>query len=397
MPETRFAVLPVDTLSAIQEDRDAVYAELHDEIDLFQIEGRRSLVVLAHHLVVSGLKNRSFRSNKREAFFRTLAHHGIQDAARAALERVYDGWLMYMDPPEHPKYRTEVAEALQASRTHPGQEASELVSQAFATGEPQSITSTVSPAWLRSAMASIMGCSVVEYERMVELSKTLLEFFIGRTQIEEKDIGATLGAYRELGELLLAQQGRNGLVPLLLESLSADDPRRIPVIVSLIADTWEPVLALMTSGVFHGLSKQSGETLCDSAPSLEYLFQESSRYDTPFQLCNRVAEAGATLDAVDCQGGDRVLFVIGAANRDPRIFEEPREFRLERGARSKQVSFGHGPHYCLGARLAYDLCCTFWNDLREGMGKRRYGVASHRWRDVLGMRILDELVIVPVT
>jgi cytochrome P450 len=58
--------------------------------------------------------------------------------------------------------------------------------------------------------------------------------------------------------------------------------------------------------------------------------------------------SGATLPA-----GCRVLAGLEAANRDPAAFEEPAAFRLDRGARGRRhVTFGHGPHLCIGAPLA---------------------------------------------
>ncbi len=50
-----------------------------------------------------------------------------------------------------------------------------------------------------------------------------------------------------------------------------------------------------------------------------------------------------------------LLVLVGAANRDPRIFDSPDELRLARtGGREgeRHLSFGLGPHFCLGAPLA---------------------------------------------
>ena len=49
--------------------------------------------------------------------------------------------------------------------------------------------------------------------------------------------------------------------------------------------------------------------------------------------------------------GSRVMLLFGAANRDPRQFEEPNAFRLDRGA-VDHLSFGGGVHFCLGAHLS---------------------------------------------
>lgn len=48
--------------------------------------------------------------------------------------------------------------------------------------------------------------------------------------------------------------------------------------------------------------------------------------------------------------GETVIASLGAANQDPRAFEQPREIRP--GRRGRHVAMGHGPHFCLGAQLA---------------------------------------------
>jgi len=50
--------------------------------------------------------------------------------------------------------------------------------------------------------------------------------------------------------------------------------------------------------------------------------------------------------------GTTVMVVNGAANRDPRRFDRPGEFRVERANARQHLAFGHGAHTCPGAPLA---------------------------------------------
>ncbi|MEY9849495.1 cytochrome P450 [Streptacidiphilus sp. MAP5-3] len=87
-------------------------------------------------------------------------------------------------------------------------------------------------------------------------------------------------------------------------------------------------------------------------PALTPAFvEEILRYDSPVQLASRWAPAGAEVEGVTLPPGAQVLILAGAANRDPRRFDNPDVFDPHRPS-NQPVSFGGGAHYCLGAALA---------------------------------------------
>jgi cytochrome P450 len=78
-----------------------------------------------------------------------------------------------------------------------------------------------------------------------------------------------------------------------------------------------------------------------------------------------VALRGKTLKA-----GDTVRVGLGAANRDPAVFADPDRFDIRRQMGSPPLSFGAGPHFCIGAalarfetRLAIETIADRWPDL----------------------------------
>ena len=78
---------------------------------------------------------------------------------------------------------------------------------------------------------------------------------------------------------------------------------------------------------------------------------EILRYEPPVQLVARTALAPAELDGTQIPAGSLVFGLIGAANRDPAQVKEPEVFDVTR-PQIPSLSFGAGPHYCLGAYLA---------------------------------------------
>jgi cytochrome P450 len=65
----------------------------------------------------------------------------------------------------------------------------------------------------------------------------------------------------------------------------------------------------------------------------------------------RVAVEDLELHGVHIKAGEGVMAALNSANRDPRAFSNPDELQLDR-KENKQLSFGFGPHFCLGAQLA---------------------------------------------
>lgn len=81
------------------------------------------------------------------------------------------------------------------------------------------------------------------------------------------------------------------------------------------------------------------------------LIHEILRYEAPTQIIHRNTTEDVEIGGVMIPKGSLVALAIGAANRDPRRFKDPDTFNLHR-EEGKILSFGFGPHYCIGAHLA---------------------------------------------
>jgi len=78
---------------------------------------------------------------------------------------------------------------------------------------------------------------------------------------------------------------------------------------------------------------------------------ETLRFDTSSQMLLRVARTPLELYGTTVPEGDRILLLVGSANRDEAVFPDPDRYDLDRDT-SKLVSFGSGRHFCMGAPLA---------------------------------------------
>ncbi len=80
-------------------------------------------------------------------------------------------------------------------------------------------------------------------------------------------------------------------------------------------------------------------------------FEETIRFETPVQVLSRTATRDTEIEGVRIAKDERVMIFFGAANRDPRRWEDPDRFDIRRKA-SGHLAFGLGIHGCVGKPVA---------------------------------------------
>jgi cytochrome P450 len=102
------------------------------------------------------------------------------------------------------------------------------------------------------------------------------------------------------------------------------------------------------------------EMLRSDPAKVRSAFEEVMRYESPFQTFFRTAAHDAEIAGVPVRRDQKVLVSLGAANRDPRRWEEPDRFDISRKT-TGHVGFGTGIHGCVGqmiARLEMEVLLT---------------------------------------
>ena len=107
--------------------------------------------------------------------------------------------------------------------------------------------------------------------------------------------------------------------------------------------------------------------------------EEIGRYDPPLHYMGRKSTLDVTLHGVTVPAGSNILVLIGSANRDDRAFPDPDRFDIERALTKLPLTFGSGPHTCLGAalarlemRVALEEICIEWPEFEiDESGLRR--------------------------
>jgi cytochrome P450 len=106
----------------------------------------------------------------------------------------------------------------------------------------------------------------------------------------------------------------------------------------------------MPSGCFFQHPAEFDKLRAD--PGLMHLaVEETLRFESPVATIPRIPIEDFEYKGSSIKKGQIVQLLIGSANRDPRVFESPERFDINRRT-AALASFGHGPHTCLGAQLA---------------------------------------------
>jgi cytochrome P450 len=153
--------------------------------------------------------------------------------------------------------------------------------------------------------------------------------------------------------------------------------------------------ALLALAEDPDLQQQLREDRSLIAPFIE----EMLRLESPVKTNFRLARRSTTIAGVGVPAGTNVLFMVGAANRDPRRFEAPDELRLDRPNTGEHVAFGRGIHACPGASLARVEARVSVERLLDRLGAIKIDESVHgpadcrryEWEPTFLLRRLKEL------
>jgi cytochrome P450 len=122
---------------------------------------------------------------------------------------------------------------------------------------------------------------------------------------------------------------------------------------SLVTAGHESTANWITLTLFNLLHDRSRwEKVCARPEGIPKMLEEALRFDGPVLGVWRRAGADAEIEGVPIAEHAKVYCVVGAGNRDPEVFDDPAAFAPERDNLRQLMTFGRGPHTCIGASLA---------------------------------------------
>jgi cytochrome P450 len=290
----------------------------------------------------------------------------IADMPAEALE--FFGSFIQMDDPRHARQRgivgrsftpRQLAGVLDSVETI----CTEVIDDMCEKGEVDLVTALSQPFPLL-IICDMMGIPRSEFQTVLDATNVILgagdpDFVKG------DDIGEALfGAGMQLTMLMneLAEDRRKNPKDDLTSALVHNDlgedmlaPQEIAPFFILLAVAGNDTTRTAISHGMHllALNPDQRRIWQDDLPGVTTsAVEEIVRVASPVTFMRRTVTHDLTLADQDLHEGDRMILFYGAANRDPRVFDDPERFDVRRDPNPHVGFGGPGPHFCLGAHLA---------------------------------------------
>lgn len=330
---------------ATTDDPHSVYRILREEHPVHYVE-ERDLYVLSRY----------------EDILAAIKHPDVFSSARGVVPSGFlpeDPNLIVLDPPVHTNMRKAVMRAftprrMAAMADQVRQFARQLLDEFPASGEVDAFEGYTDPLPIY-VMAELLGIDASE-RPMFKRCGDAIVYSSGSDPSTLRDATRELTDYLQTVFEDRRRAPRNDLISLLLTSSEAGRALKNEELLGLsflllVAGTETTTSALGNAMLLLEHHRDARKQLVEDPALIPAAAEEILRFDSPVQGLSRVVLEDVELHGVTIPNGARVHLLYAAANRDPRVFDEPDRFDILRTP-NNHLAFGFGIHFCLGASLA---------------------------------------------
>lgn len=335
-----------------------VYRRLRSEAPVHWSPSHGGWLVTRYDLVARSLKDPRFSARRSEAMFERMAPD-IREGTRP-LQRAFKLWLLMMDPPDHTRLRALVSKAFAPSLVaalRPRVQAlvDEAIDRVRGAGRMDLIRDLAQPI-PAIVIAQLLGVEPADHLRFKQWSDDLALMELGPAGFFQAQ--ASMLAMMEYLRIVVDERRREPREDLLSQLLAAEEAGQFLDEDELLANCalilfagHETTTNLIGNGILELVRHPAQLAVLRDEPGLiEAAVEELLRFHGPIQRVRRTVTEPIELAGQELAAGDPVWLLVGAANRDPAIFDDPERLDLRRRP-TRHLTFGLGPHFCVGAAL----------------------------------------------
>jgi cytochrome P450 len=268
--------------------------------------------------------------------------------------------MLGMDDPEHRRYRAIVSTAFRQKVLAQWEQelvvdvANELI-DAFAGRGSADLVREFNFPFPTKVISGILGLPREDYRQFQRWTTAILSFF---TKLDEAIVASE--EVKEYMAVILAERRREPREDLISELAQAEldgehlsDEEIFSFLRLLLPAGVETTYRATGNMLFSLLSNpEQLEAVRSHRELIPQAIEESLRLETPLLNITRLATRDTDVGGVPIPAGSTVMLMLAAANRDETRYPEPDNYDVLREGPKPHISFGHGPHACLGTHLA---------------------------------------------
>ncbi|MGK0274097.1 MAG: cytochrome P450 [Ilumatobacter sp.] len=347
-------------------DPHAIFAALRELGPIVWLTRHRAWMFTTHEAVRLGFHDQRLSSDRL-----TPLEARLDDSSRAAMGQTFDllrGWMVFHDEPEHTRLREPLRRTFTPSRVtdlRPRIEeiVDELLDDLAGIDEPDLVRDFAFPL-PAIVIAELLGVPAEDRDDFKHWSDQLAAIVFGSANRTAGIERAAAGSAKFV-DYFTGLVDRNTSEPTdnLISALIAvtnDDPdaglaptELVGALTLLLFGGHETTTNLISNSMHSLLQHPAQQRRLRSQPDkLGGALEELHRFDGSTKLMVRVVGEDHERDGIAMEAGQTVFLGVLGANRDPVVFGDPNDLRLDRSNARSHLGYGYGGHFCLGAALA---------------------------------------------
>ncbi len=219
---------------------------------------------------------------------------------------------------------------------------------------------------LRSNLPGIIGAQSTEHDPLAEIGLYFWGYIEDRRANPRDDV---------LGRLAQVKY-KDGSTPDILEVVKT---------ATFMFGAGQHTTVLLIASALRALAEDQAmqKQLREDRSLIPNFVEEMLRLNSPVKLEYRLVKKTTEIGGVEVKAGSTLLLILSAMNRDPEIFEDPQQVRLDRKNGMDHVAFGRGMHACAGSPLARAEATVALNSLFDRtanftLDEEKHGPAGER-------------------
>lgn len=330
-----------------------IYAQLRAEAPLYFNEDLNFYAISRHADVSAAFRDTTRFSNAE----------GVSLDKEATGPHAYKTMsFLAMDPPRHTQLRAIVARGFTPRRVvelEPSirEIACEYLDRAEA-GQPYDLIKDFAGRMPMDVISEMMGVPKADRDEIRSKSDLLVHREEGVEGVPQAGIEAAIELFGYYNDMVAERRKQrtddltSALIDAEIDGKSLDHDEIVAFLFLMVVAGNETTTKLLGNALYWAWRNPTERAkVWDGINSIDNWIEETLRYDTSTQVLARTVTEDVEIAGGVIPKGSRALLLVGSANRDETVFDDPDTYRIGRDT-SQTMSFGMARHFCMGASLA---------------------------------------------